>query len=139
MSEEAGITPDSWRRILHECGGLVLAVTSTSMKPTLLPGDKVHVVATTMADLESGDVAVYDRSGELICHRLLRGGNFRGDNCLDNDPPVEPSSVVGKVVRIERNGATVDDQAWRRMGNRLRFLLHACVLDRLRSTEGGTS
>ena len=117
---------------------MVLGVTSTSMKPTLLPGDRVHVIPAQMGCLQPGDVAVYDRGGELICHRLLRSGEFRGDNCIDVDPPVEPETVVGKVVRIERNGVIVDDEAWRRFGSRLWFLLHVHVLDRVKKRVIGS-
>jgi len=80
-----------------------------SMYPVIAGGDSVTV--RLPLDLAPGDLVVYKRHGELVCHRLvsLTGGADPvpqcltwGDALLEPDRPVPVDRIVGKVVTIER-------------------------------------
>lgn len=83
-------------------------VLSGSMEPTISPGDAVIVQSVAPADIESGDVITYERSGEStpVTHRVVEvleredGLAFRtaGDANDAPDPqPVPAESVTGEV------------------------------------------
>ena len=57
--------------LLRAFTGPVYLVPSGSMESTLLPGDRVHVdtAAADGADLEHGDVVVFDGAGSLAPYR----------------------------------------------------------------------
>jgi ribosomal protein S18 acetylase RimI-like enzyme len=91
--------------------GLRFASRGRSMWPLLRPGDLTIAEPLTGAPRE-GDVLVYRKGTYLIAHRfigLLSDGRLRlhGDFLLDEDPPLAPTDVLGRVVAIERDGRRI--------------------------------
>lgn len=95
-----------------------LRVLGGSMVPTLPPGSEVRVDFAP-AKPRRGDLVVFRQAGYLAVHRLLGRARLpdgspclrtRGDGVLALDPPVEPSSVIGRAVAIRRDGT------WRDLG-----------------------
>jgi len=79
-----------------------------SMRPNILDGDVVVLTASSAQASEAGEVALTHGKDGLRLHRVkskdAEKGTIvtRGDSGQDCDP--ETSSVVGKVVSIERHG-----------------------------------
>ncbi len=88
-------------------------VRGVSMTPFVRDRDVVTVAPLNGHTLTCGDiVAVALRAPErLVVHRLVarrRGGWLvRGDNCLRADGVVGRSDILGRVVRVERDGREV--------------------------------
>ena len=89
-----------------------MPVRGTSMYPSLLNGDRVRVVPTTVEEVRIGDVVV--RLGEPgpMIHRVVgwwwtQGGwrmLTKGDRSRWFDPPLHPGHLVGRVVALVRDG-----------------------------------
>jgi hypothetical protein len=88
-----------------------------SMEPTLRPGDILCLERRAgVGDLEPGDVIVFaartggrDPAHNETVHRIVRrtaaGFVTRGDrNPLEDEKPVRPGQIAGRVVRVERAG-----------------------------------
>ena len=93
---------------LQKSGSGNIQVRGESMEPTLENGQQVHVRVVTSDALGVGQVGVFVSRDVLIIHRLVwkrrEGGRewliFQGDNSGVREK-VEPSSVLGKVIRVE--------------------------------------
>jgi len=97
---------------LRRTGSARIAVTGTSMHPTLQMGWRIFLRPATGDDLKPGEIAVFRTEHHLTVHRLVwietgPAGTtlvFRGDfNRLRERVP--PSAVVARVVAIEIPGA----------------------------------
>ncbi len=83
-----------------------------SMYPTLRTGDLVDVDPTEKETLETGDIVVFQKERELICHRLVEIHEkvsphpllTQGDATTHPDPPLSQQEILGKVISIERKG-----------------------------------
>ena len=105
-----------------------LVVEGASMLPLLRPGDVV-VVEHSRTALHRGDVVAYRAGRTLVIHRVLRtpvGGDVQvaGDNRSLTDEAIPPSAVIGRVVGVERNGASwrIDTPRSRRVGQLITVL-----------------
>jgi len=86
----------------------------TSMSPYIKEGDML-LVQHALHPIRLGDVIVFRRAGGLIAHRVVlvrRHGNNRvyqtkGDNTRSFDAPVLQSSVLGRVVRIQKSDRAI--------------------------------
>lgn len=94
-----------WREILS-AGPVRFTIVDDGMAPTLRPGDTV-LLSPLNTGLLPGDVGVYSRLGQLVVHRYLGSGRFRGDNRLCPDPPVPRTSIVARVTEVFRDGEFV--------------------------------
>lgn len=82
---------------------VTIAAGGVSMVPFLWPGTSLRVVPCSPSSLVVGDVALFDRPGDiLIAHRVVGSSDeallFRGDSCLLPDGNVIHQLIVGKVV-----------------------------------------
>ncbi|HEX9104190.1 MAG TPA: S24/S26 family peptidase [Polyangia bacterium] len=72
-----------------------------SMRPLLVPGDLLRVRPARAADVQPGDVVLFEFEGDLVCHRLVHasGGRVltRGDDSPDYDPPLPADAIIGRV------------------------------------------
>lgn len=98
---------------------LICRVNDTSMKPLLVPGQRLLVsLAPFDSPLQAGDLLVTrDHDGRLVVHRMIgrRGENVitKGDNRLAADPPWSQSEVWGRVVAAEgHSGAWNSPRGW---------------------------
>lgn len=108
-----------------------LRITTSSMTPTLRPGDTVIVRRREWRALRSGDIVLCNVGGVFLAHRLValkaqraRGVLItKGDRAWTLDAPNEVSAYLGVVVRVEREGrARALDGTAQRMQARARVL-----------------
>jgi len=99
---------EEWKA-LSASGRLELEVVSDSMYPTLRVGDVIKVRPLGDALPGKGMVTVFYKEGipPLVVHRCLGNMRFRGDNRLNDDPPVSKRQLVGYVEELIRNGRCV--------------------------------
>ena len=91
-------------------GKLRLKVTGSSMLPTIWPGDVLEVRHQGVAEIQSGDVVLFQRQGQLVAHRVVHrlgrpGGNLlitRGDRQSAADPPMTKEEILGRVTEVLR-------------------------------------
>ncbi len=106
--------------VLRQFGTARLAVTGSSMLPTVWPGDILVVERQHSDQLQRGQVILCLRDGELVAHRMVRRSGellvTRGDSLLHNDRPFQAENVVGQVISILRNGRRLspEQSAWQR-------------------------
>jgi signal peptidase I len=131
----AGEQPAQWataEEVLHIPGAVSLRVASCSMLPVLWPGDVIAVRRVEDRDITPGKLVVYlakdflvrqtvrwDPAAESMTngvvvtmftvHRAVRWERgaliTRGDAIPVDDSPVQPASILGEVVAIQRRRA----------------------------------
>lgn len=89
----------------------VLTVSSGSMEPSLLEGDRVTIERAEPADLRHGDIVVFESPlAGLVVHRVVwfvppfggpRAVYTKGDALAYLDSPMAAEAIVGKVVEVE--------------------------------------
>jgi hypothetical protein len=119
--------------VLARDGELWCAVATSSMAPVVRPGDRVRLVPLLDAAPRLGELLAVVADGGLLLHRLVaRAGAglvLKGDALAFPDAPVEPGSVLGRVVAIERGGRVVriDGAVWSVLDRVLAFHSRRCV------------
>lgn len=107
--------------VVRTFGRVRVRVTGTSMIPAVWPGDVLVVERRPPEKLQRGEIAVAEREGTLVAHRVVApsapfvapGFNpasprptatviTRGDSQLLADEPLRPDELLGTVVLIER-------------------------------------
>ena len=84
------------------------------MLPTLWPGDVLTVQSVRPEQIEPGEIVLYMRQDRFFIHRIVtadlkRDKAFlvtRGDCMFEDDPPVDRSELLGKIVEVRRAGST---------------------------------
>lgn len=117
MAGVAGWEALAWRLLaarLAAGGESRLTITTGSMAPFLLPGDRVLLAAAPPQLLRVGDLVALGAQPHPIVHRVVvsrgRGAARRlvtkGDGAAACDPrltpPLSPPAVLGRVVAVER-------------------------------------
>lgn len=97
--------------ILRSGGSIRVKALGTSMLPTIWPGDILQIERKPWDELAVGDVVLVKREKRVVIHRLVGSSGrrwvTRGDAMPQDDPPVAPDDVLGRVSQIERcNRAT---------------------------------
>ena len=102
--------------VVRTFGRVRVRVTGTSMIPAVWPGDVLVVERRAVERIERGEIAVAERDGRLLAHRVIGaradGGGARltagatltthGDSLLAADEPLLAEELLGTVVSIER-------------------------------------
>ena len=105
-----------------------------SMYPSIREGELVTVEPVVASDVTLGDIVLYHSQRGLIAHRVIqvnrsqaqlnayraagfslrasssqdaRAFRLRGDASLSCDQPVEADQILGRVIRVERDGRSV--------------------------------
>jgi hypothetical protein len=84
------------------------------MLPTLWPGDILTVQSVHPEQVEPGEIVLYMRHDRFFIHRIVstdlrRDKAFlitRGDCMFEDDPPVDRSELLGKIVEVRRATST---------------------------------
>ena len=90
----------------HISGSFSLKIASWSMFPALKKGDLVNIMR--QEHYEAGDIVLYRRGENLICHRVVgstpgQSLETRGDASEEkNIETVMPGEILGKVVTVSR-------------------------------------
>lgn len=103
-------------RFLLEKGiALRFRASGGSMHPSIRDGDIVLAVPVGDRPIARGDVLLYPTpGGSIVVHRVIRRDRHgrvlpKGDAApWSNEGWIEPSSVWGRVIRVERGGHQVD-------------------------------
>ena len=113
-------TPDLLKRARYELSrqnSVLLRVSGSAMRPSLVDGDLVTVEPVNAHSVHSGDIILYQslRDTALI-HRIVRleqrsSGRFvvtRGDASVALDVPVPIHHVMGRVTSLDRGGERIE-------------------------------
>lgn len=101
--------------MIRSFGEVRLRVLGTSMAPAVLPGDVVSVRRAKLDEISVGEIILFFRGGRFFVHRVVSvsgapevpGLVTRGDRLSHDDPPVNSSEFLGRVVSIERGNRKV--------------------------------
>jgi hypothetical protein len=107
--------------VLQSFGQAKLAITGTSMLPSIWPGDILEVHRQSLAEIPPGEIVLFERDGRLLAHRVVEkvGGperallTTRGDRLRKSDPPVSPQELLGRVTAILRGGRRIEPRLTR--------------------------
>ena len=113
--------------LLAEGNEVLLRTAGLSMGHAIRGGEAVVIRAVPERAIRFGDILVFERGDQLVCHRVLRvrrtsaGREFvtKGDPVLGFDEPIPYSAVLGRVVRVKWPGGDFRLDTWRgRWSNR---------------------
>jgi signal peptidase I len=98
--------------IVRNFGWACVSVRGTSMTPAVQPGDLLSIQHVDFQEVSIGQIVLYARDGRLITHRVVEKSAgpqaphlvTRGDRVLENDYPVSPDELLGRVKFIVRGG-----------------------------------
>jgi len=101
---------------LTKHGRIALRVHGTSMLPWVRPGDVAMIRRTDGTGVRFGDVALFRRADHVYVHRIVdkRGPwhseklTSKGDAHSHSDGELEQGELLGRVVRLYRNGSRID-------------------------------
>lgn len=101
--------------LLEQGTAVKFRATGNSMQPFIRDGDVVLAVPLGAHSISRGDVLLYTtQAGKIVVHRVIRKGR---NGCLlpkgdaapwSNESWIDPASVWGRVVRVERHGRQID-------------------------------
>ncbi len=99
---------------LRSWGTLKVRARGVSMLPTLWPGDVLTIQSVRPEQVEPGEIVLYMRQDRFFIHRIVSRDLTRdkavlvtrGDCICEDDPPVERSELLGKVIEVQRSGST---------------------------------
>jgi hypothetical protein len=82
------------------------------MTPAIQPGDLLTIQHTNFQEISIGQIVLFSRDGRLVTHRVVERSEgpqgpylvTRGDRVAQNDSPVFPDELLGRVKVIERGG-----------------------------------
>lgn len=105
--------------VLRKRGRIALRVHGTSMLPWVRPGDIAVIRRAEAGDVRFGDVVLFRHNERACVHRIVhkRGAlgaeHFyaKGDAHPTGDGRIESKQLLGRVVRIYREGKRIDMDA----------------------------
>lgn len=100
---------------LHEGGSPYVTVTSNSMSPLILPGDKLQIVVSDIQALKPGDIIAVATGEGLLAHRfwnLVQDGDkerllTKGDCLIEFDRPLDLGDFVGLINARRRDSRSM--------------------------------
>jgi len=100
-----------------------IRVTGRSMWPLVRAGDLIFAKSVSFDQVKRGQIAVFEREGRIIAHRVLSRIRevgaaceslvTKGDLLDDRDSPVNPVEFLGIVIRIHRGQRHIDLESLR--------------------------
>jgi hypothetical protein len=108
---------------LKRRGRISLRVHGTSMQPWVRPKDIALIRKISMENVRCGDVVLFRRENHLFVHRIVeKRGSLnssqlfsKGDAHPTSDGVVLEQELLGRVIRIYRNGRRIDLDAPRQL------------------------
>jgi len=103
---------DIQRVLLAEGNEVMLRTAGLSMGHAIRGGEAVVIRAVPERDIRFGDILVFERGDQLVCHRVVgtrargAGREFvtKGDPVLGLDEPIPYAAILGRVVRVKWPG-----------------------------------
>ena len=104
---------------LAKRGRIALRVHGTSMLPWVRPGDIALIHKAGPGSVRFGDVALLHHGERILVHRIVqKQGSFereaflsKGDALSNPDAKCREAQLLGRVVRVLRNGKRIDLEA----------------------------
>ena len=101
---------------LADRGQVSMRVHGTSMLPWVRPGNIAVIRQTSIENVRCGDIVLFRRDSHLFVHRIVEKRGQRntaqlfskGDAHPTSDGPVGQGQLLGRVVRIYRDGDGID-------------------------------
>jgi hypothetical protein len=101
--------------ILHRFGEVRFVAHGSSMIPSIYPGDLITVRSDSSAGARRGEIVFFLLGGRPFVHRVMRKWPernrvvfaTRGDALPKEDPSVDASQLLGRVIAIQRRGKSV--------------------------------
>lgn len=82
------------------------------MLPILHSGDVVFYWKTAFTKLKINDIVLVQKNKKLFTHRIIYKTKqylvTKGDNNPESDGKIYPNQIIGKVVKVKRNGKELD-------------------------------
>lgn len=97
------------KELLNDGFNVRISTRGPSMFPLIKTGDKITI--TPGKCFRVGDILVFKRDEQMVCHRLVRvfekGGikycQTCGDSFFNLDEPITSHQIMGRVTKIERD------------------------------------
>ena len=100
--------------ILYSTGTVKIKAFGTSMLPTIWPGDVLVIEAIPQDKLVCSELVAVETPDGLRVHRLLSKDEShwitRGDAMPQDDPPISPEEILGRVSEIRRRRRVIIPQ-----------------------------
>ncbi len=104
-----------WRKKISKGENIKVKVLDKGMMPVIMIGDTVEVQPIHAMNLRTNHIIFY-RQGENFLVRRIAAVTFgksaeftvKGDSLEKDEPVVQASQIIGKVIALERDGARVD-------------------------------
>lgn len=101
--------------VIRSFGELRLRVTGSSMLPAIRPDDVLLIRRCCIEEAGPGDIVLTIRQRRLFAHRVISRSAAQlatqGDGVAEPDLPVAANELLGKVVRVMRQGKTICHQS----------------------------
>ncbi len=112
---EDKLIKEFFKEILKRRGSISLKAFGGSMRPLIRSGDFLTIQPIDSDNLRIGDILAFRKDSILnitIAHRLVdKKGSFlitKGDAHIRPDSPILQEKLLGKVIKIEREGRTIE-------------------------------
>lgn len=94
---------------------IVVVIPDNNMAPALKKDDKVTIKSSRLDGLKVGNLVFYRLGSNMVVRRVIRSVIkpndtyliTKADNISKMDKPVKASQIVGKVIKLERNGRNI--------------------------------
>lgn len=101
--------------VLHRFGEVRFIAHGSSMVPSIYPGDLLTIRSDSVADARRGEIVLFLLGGRPYVHRVTRkwpernriAFATRGDALPKEDPSVDATQLLGRVIAIQRRGKSV--------------------------------
>ncbi|PYU66536.1 MAG: hypothetical protein DMG49_21905 [Acidobacteria bacterium] len=108
---------------LKRHGRISLCVHGTSMRPWVRPKDIAWIRRISIENVRCGDVVLFRRENHLFVHRIVEKRGplnaaqlfSKGDAHPTSDGVVQKQELLGRVMRIYRDGRRIDLDAPRQL------------------------
>jgi len=104
-----------WRKKISKGENIKVKVLDKGMMPIIMIGDTVEVQPVHAMNLRTNNIIFY-RQGENFLVRRIAAVTFgqsaeftvKGDSLEKDEPIVQASQIIGKVIALERDGQRID-------------------------------
>ncbi len=114
MANASNLLLDLTTELLSQSTTVRFRPSGRSMYPSIREGELITVEPVAASDVKLADIVLYRSERGLIAHRVVEVASrnslvfrSRGDASLSCDEPVAGKQILGRVVRVHRNGRSI--------------------------------